>query len=87
MLKTYIVRETTKPIRGAFRWLGFGTVAAMSLSIGLVLGALGVLRLIQSLIFVGSSPWSWVNYIVALVFCCLILMFTVSRIRKGSLEK
>ena len=87
MLKIYIIRETTKPIRGVFRWLGFGAVAAISLSIGVVLGTLGVLRLIQSLIFIDSSTWSWVNYIFALVVCCLIFVFTVSRIRKGSLEK
>lgn len=87
MLKIYVIRETTKPIRGVLRWLGFGAVAAISLSIGVVLGALGVLRLIQSMIFIDSSTWSWVNYLFALVVCCLIFVFTVSRIRKGSLEK
>ncbi len=87
MLFAYIRRETLKPIRGAGRWLGFGVVAALSLSIGIVLGALAVLRLLQSTMFGDSQTWSWVNYIVALGICGAVLFFTISRIRKGSLEK
>ncbi|MDA2968289.1 MAG: hypothetical protein O3A62_01370 [Actinomycetota bacterium] len=87
MLFAYIKRETLKPIRGAGRWIGFGLVAALSLSIGIVLGALGVLRLVQSTMFGDSQTWSWVNYIVALGVCSVVLVFTISRIRKGSLEK
>ncbi len=87
MLFAYIKRETLKPIRGAGRWLGFGVVAALSLSIGIVLGALAVLRLLQSTMFGDSQTWSWVNYIVALGICSAVLIFTISRIRKGSLEK
>lgn len=87
MLFAYIRRETLKPIRGAGRWLGFGVVAALSLSIGIVLGALGILRLVQSTMFGDSQTWSWVNYIVALGICSAVLFFTISRIRKGSLEK
>ena len=86
MLFAYIRRETLKPIRGAGRWLGFGVVAALSLSIGIVLGALAVLRLLQSTMFGDSQTWSWVNYIVALGICSAVLFFTISRIRKGSLE-
>ena len=87
MLFDYFKRETLKPIRGAGRWIGFGLVSALSMSIGIVLGALGVLRLVQSTILGDSEAWSWVNYLIALSVCSLVLVFTVSRIRKGSLEK
>ncbi len=87
MLFAYIRRETLKPIRGAGRWIGYGLVAALSLSIGIVLGAIGILRLVQSTIFAESQTWSWVSYIIAVGICSAVLMFTISRIRKGSLGR
>lgn len=87
MLFTYVKRETLKPIRGAGRWISFGLLAALFLSIGIVLGAIGVLRLAQSVFLEGSSSWSWVHYLIASIICVLVLILTVSKIRKGTLEK
>ena len=83
----YVKTETLKPIRGAGRWIGFGLVAALMLSIGLVLGALGILRLVQTSGLGDSSSWSWLTYVVALLVCTSAFFFAVSRIRKGTLEK
>lgn len=87
MLFDYVKRETIKPIRGAGRWISFGLVAASSLSIGLVLGALGILRLIQTSSLGDSADWSWISYVVALIVCAFVFWFAISRIRKGTLEK
>ncbi len=87
LLLNYVKRETLKPIKGAGRWIVFGLLAALSLSIGIVLGAIGVLRLAQALLFSDSTSWSWTNYVIALVVCVAILFFTVSKIRKGTLQK
>ncbi len=86
-LLTYVKTETLRPIRGAGRWIGFGFVAAISLSIGIVLGALGILRMAQSLMNIDSGSWSWLNYVVTLVVCVVVFVVTISRIRKGTLEK
>lgn len=83
----YIKRETLKPIRGAGRWIVFGFVAALFVSIGMVLGAIGILRFFQAMILEGSAAWSWINYLIAMAFCVTVFFFTVSKIRKGSLEK
>lgn len=83
----YVKSETLKPIHGAGRWIVFGLIAALSLSIGVVLGAVGVLRLTQSVVFDDPGSWSWVSYIVATVASGLLLVVVVSRIRKGSLER
>lgn len=83
----YAKRETLKPIKGAGRWISFGLIAALSLSVGIVLGALGVLRFAQAAIFADSTRWSWINYLVALVVCAAVLFVSVSKIRKGTLEK
>ena len=83
----YVKTETLKPIRGAGRWIGFGLVAALMLSIGLVLGALGILRLVQTSGLGNSNSWSWLTYVVALLVCTAAFFFAISRIRKGTLEK
>jgi len=57
------------------------------LSIGLVLGALGILRLVQTSGLGESSSWSWLTYVVALLVCTAAFFFAISRIRKGTLEK
>ncbi|MFM8722967.1 MAG: hypothetical protein ACKORD_01685 [Acidimicrobiaceae bacterium] len=87
MLINYVKRETLKPIKGAGRWIIFGILAALSLSIGIVLGAIGVLRLAQAVLFADSTSWSWMNYMVALVICVAVLFLAVSKIRKGTLQK
>jgi hypothetical protein len=48
---------------------------------------MGVLRLAQTVFLDGSTSWSWVHYLVTLMVCVLVLIFTVSKIRKGTLEK
>jgi len=52
-----------------------------------VLGALGILRLVQTSGLGDSSKWSWLTYVVALLVCTAAFFFAISRIRKGTLEK
>jgi MFS family permease len=87
MLVGYVKQQTLKPIKGAGRWIVFGFLAALSLSIGVVLGAIGILRLAQALLFKDSTSWSWASYLIALAICVAVLLLTVSKIRKGTLEK
>jgi MFS family permease len=87
MLLNYIKTETLKPIKGAGRWISFGLLAALSLSIGIVLGAIGILRLTQTLFFEDSNSWSWSSYLIALLVCVGVVLIAVSKIRKGTLQK
>ncbi len=87
MVFDYVKRETLKPIRGAGRWFAYGLVAALCLSAALVLGALGVLRLLQTSDLGDSGSWSWLTYFLALAVCVALLFVAKSRIRKGTLNK
>jgi len=87
MLFSYVKQETLKPIRGAGRWIAFGFTAALFLSIGIVLGSLGVLRLVQTSSLGDSAAWSWLSYVVALLLLVVVFVISVSRIRKGTLNK
>jgi hypothetical protein len=87
-VKTYARQETLGPLRGAGRWLAVGTAAAAVLGLGLMLMMLGLLRLLQ-------TEWersatgrlSWLSYLIVFVVVVALLLLTVTRISKKSLNK
>lgn len=88
MIKAYAKQETLGPLRGAGRWLAFGTAASLAFGLGIFLVVLGILRLLQTEMpdtFDGS--WSWVPYLIALAVCVGAVVMAISRIKKTSLSK
>ncbi|NBR98852.1 MAG: hypothetical protein EBT42_00425 [Actinobacteria bacterium] len=83
----YAKQEAIDPIRGAVRWLGFGLIAAVLISIGVVIGSLGVLRLVQTTPLGASNAWSWLCYLITVFICLVIGYLANSRIKRGTLEK
>lgn len=87
-VRTYAVQETVGPIKGAGRWLAYGTVASMFLGLSVVLLGLGALRLSQDLGgTVLDGTWSFIHYLVATVVLAAAVIGAISRIRKDSLAK
>ena len=88
LVKTYAEQETLGPLKGAGRWLGLGTAAAAVLGLGLTLLMLGLLRLIQTeWESVTTGSLSWLPYLIVLVVAAGLLLITVSRINKKSLNE
>ena len=87
LVVNYARQQTIDPIRGIGRWLIFGLIAAVLMSIGLVLGMLGVLRLIQITAIGESNGWSWMGYFITIIACIAVCWLAVSRIRRGTLAK
>ena len=87
LVVNYARQQTIEPIRGVGRWLVFGLVAAVLMSIGLVLGVLGVLRVIQTTAIGESNGWSWTGYLITMVVCIAVGWLAISRIRRGTLAK
>ena len=87
-VKAYAVQETVGPIKGAGRWLAYGTLASLSLGMSVVMLGLGALRLSQN---VGGTAldgaWSFVHYLVAAVVLSAAVWAAISRISKTSLAK
>lgn len=82
----YAKQETIGPLRGAGRWLAFGIVAALSLALGLALILLGLLRLLQTeWARSATGSLSWLSYLIVLAIGIVILVVTISRIRRTSL--
>lgn len=87
-VKAYAQQETLGPLKGAMRWLAMGSLAALSLGLSMVFGAMAVLRLSQDL---GGTTldgsWSFLHYFITLVVMSLLVWLTFSRISKKSLAK
>lgn len=87
-VSAYARQETIEPLRGAARWVAFGTLAAVMLGLSMVFGALAVLRLSQDVLGDHlSDGWSFLHYMVSSVFLALLVWFTFSRIARPTLAK
>ena len=87
-VKAYAIQETVGPLKGAARWLLFGTVASVCLGVGVLLLGIGVLRLSQDLggtVLDGS--WSFVHYLVSGAVLAVLVGVAMSRISRNSLRR
>ena len=86
--RSYVMQETVDPLRGVGRWLAFGAAGGFCLGLGLVIVLLGVLRVIQEEWDESSSgSWSWVAYLITLLVAVGMLVVTLMRIKKSTLNK
>ena len=87
-VKSYAKQETIAPIKGAGRWLAFGSLGALFLGMSMILVTVGVLRLSQ---FIGghamAGSWSFVHYFVALVVDGSLIYLAISRMSRRTLER
>ena len=88
LVKTYARQETVGHLKGIGRWVGFGLVGAVCMSIGIVLLVVGLLRLLQ---YVGDDVfygfWSIVPYLLALVVCGLVVALALSRVQATDVHR
>jgi hypothetical protein len=88
LVRTYAEQETVGPLKGAGKWLAMGTAGAVLLGIGGSLVMLGLLRLIQTeWDRAATGSLSWLAYVIVLVVDILLLVLTISRINRDSLNK
>lgn len=87
-VKTYAKQETLDPLKGAGRWLAYGAAAAFAMGLGLMIVLLGLLRLIQTeLEDLAEWQWSWAAYAITLVVTAGLLVITLTRVKKSTLNK
>ena len=87
-VKSYAKQETIGPLRGVGRWLGFGAAAAFAMGLGLMIVLLGLLRLIQTEADrLASGSLSWAAYGLTLIVTLALLVLTLLRVKKSTLNK
>ena len=86
LVRAYAKQETIGELRGTGRWLAWGAVSGISILLGLLFTLIGVLRLLQSTVFDGSTSFSWVPYFIVLGLALALIVFSQSRISKPFLN-
>ncbi|MCU4184650.1 hypothetical protein K6U06_09790 [Acidiferrimicrobium sp. IK] len=84
LVLAYAKQETLDPLKALGRFVAFGIAGAILLSLGTILGALAVVRAIQT----ETSPHltgnlSWVPYTGGVLFALVVAGGAVSRIGKA----
>jgi hypothetical protein len=87
LVREYVKQQLVEPVKGAGRFVGFGLAGGVLLGVGLVLLAVGLLRVLQtetSDTFDGN--WSWAPYLIVLVVSAAVIGLLASRMgkRKGT---
>jgi hypothetical protein len=86
MVTDYAKQETLGPLRGAGRWLAFGTFGALLIGLGSSFLLLGLLRLLQTeWPRSGSGSLSWLSYLIVMTVGIVGIVLAVSRIRRSRL--
>jgi hypothetical protein len=83
LLLAYVRQETIDPLKSLVRFLLWGAVGAILLSLGGVLVALGVVRAVQTETGVHlRGDWSWVPYFGGVIFAMMVAVLAATRITK-----
>lgn len=84
LVKSYASQELVDPLKALGRFLGFGVAGAVLLGLGIMLLAVGLLRLLQvELADTFDGNWSFVPYAIVVVVGAIVIGLFASRIGKG----
>ena len=83
LLLAYVRQETLDPLKTLGRFLLWGAVGALLLSLGTFLVALGIVRAVQTEAGAHlSGDLSWVPYVGGLIFALFVVVLAATRIAK-----
>lgn len=84
----YVKQETLQPLKGLGRYLAFGVAGSVALAIGLVIVAIGFLRVLQGEAggaFGGN--FSWAPYVIVAVVVIGVAVLAVVAIQRGQAKR
>ena len=83
LLRDYAKQETIDPLKAMGRFLGYGLGAALSMGLGILFGAVAVIRALQTETGAHlTGSWNWVPYVAGLAFTSVAVAISVSAIKR-----
>jgi hypothetical protein len=83
LVKAYVIQETVGPLQGFARRIGYGLAGAMVAGLGLLFLSLALLRVLQTHVAgISTGAWSWVAYVIVVLFAALVSGLALWRISK-----
>ena len=68
----YTKQETAAPLRGLGAFMRYGIVGMVLFAVGTGFGVLAILRAFEAETILDTNNWSFVPYVVALVWCVMV---------------
>jgi hypothetical protein len=80
----YVKQETLGPLKGIWRFLAWGVGGSVLIAVGVLLGLIGVLRLLQDETGTAmTGDWSWAPYFITTVVGLAVAGLAAWRITAG----
>ncbi len=83
----YFKQQTLQPLKDLGRFVLFGALGSIFVAFGVVVGLLGLLRMIQDLFPVLDGSLSFVPYLIVVVLAALVAAIVVQRIFAGAARR
>ncbi len=80
----YFKEQTVQPLKDLGRFVAYGALGSVFIAFGVVVGLLGVLRMIQWLFPVLDGSLSWIPYLIIVVLAVAVGALVVRRIVAGA---
>jgi len=87
LLVRYFKEQTVQPLKDLGRFVAFGALGSIFVAFGVVIGLLGVLRMLQSLFPVLDGSLSFIPYLIVVVLAVLVGLLVVQRIFAGAARR
>lgn len=80
LTQAYAKQETVDPLKNLGRYLGYGVAGALSIALGMLILALGILRALQTVDWFDNS-WSFVPYAIVMLGLIVVIVLLAMRIQ------
>ena len=80
----YFKEQTLQPVKDMGRFAAYGALGSIFVGFGVVIGLLGLLRMLQALFPVLDGSLSWIPYLIVVALALAVAALVVKRVFAGA---